>query len=317
MLSASEQEYISALVDSYISTIEKTKTGIMALRNQWPLTEVNTYSEYIRLGGDIQTARVIRDQLSAYNVFLQDTTLDALVNQYKDAYNLSSWYLDNATPINIDPVYRMDPEYVIRQQVSSPWSGAQFSQRIGIVTDLLAQDIQNAVTQAMISGNSSKELADRIETLFGAEDSKYATRSLLIARTELQRSANLARQAVFKQNDDVIQTWKVTRNGFALNTCEECMSIEDKTKEELADMGYDPETCLPLHPRCRHTWAPVVKSWKDLLGEEYAEMDQDDFSMTTPVKDDVSGTYKVEHFEKLSYDEWADKYLSDQERGNL
>ena len=80
----------------------------------------------------------------------------------------------------------------------------------------------------------------------------------MLARTAVMHVGNQAREAFYSQNSDVIKAVQYVAT-LDLDTCLICGSLDGEVYE--GDEGR-PE--LPLHPRCRCLYVPVMKSFRDL-----------------------------------------------------
>lgn len=234
----------------------------------------------------------------------------ALTTQLKGAMAWTTYALDQATPPTIKPQLPILPEEAIRALVNSPFQGAMFSQRIGIITDEMADGIKSELLQSMIQGEGMADAALRLTDLIGATtdeltDEGYTYRALRIARTEIMRAQNTGRASTYEKNGDLMEDspeWVATADD---RLCEWCLRRDGMSLDEIeqGDGGEDPwgnSTDLPLHPNCRCTIVPRLKTWRDLGIDMPEEYDDDERAMRDP--DD--GTWKF--VPKETYDEWKD-----------
>ena len=325
MLQASQDEYLGALQSKYDLFLKRVTADAKALRadimEKFGQTTV-TYADFLRhqaqLQEDLTFAKQLDREVMALNGDVNHDLLDQLESTYRDSFNLNAWTLDETTPPNIDVNYKMPPDLVLRQYAATSWTGDMFSQRIGAVNDMMANDIQIAMTQAMMSGDSAKDLAKRIADKVGDGSDAWSYRAGVIARTELLRSANMARQKVFDDNEDVGDDWIwVSRSLASGRLCEECAERRGHTYDEVKDIADEQEMELdpPAHPQCGCTWMPKVKPWWELLppgvkavGPKFT----DEYVMAIP--DNQGAVAKVT---PMKFADWADRYLSETERGDL
>jgi SPP1 gp7 family putative phage head morphogenesis protein len=327
MLRASEDRYVEELLKRYQEFARDITAKMKALHGDILHAPTSygeamaqkqvTYSRYLSLRGDVQAIEALKDEVTRLGRDVNDITTKGLIDQYKNSYNMTAYQLDYTSPANIEINYRMAPEPIIRQFVSAPWNGAMFSQRIGVITTAMAQDIQQEVTSSMLAGDSAQDLAKRIKNVIGDGEDGASYRAKMIARTELLRSANIAKRDMFEQNEDIIDTWIwQSRNASNSRLCDECASLEGLTKEEVRKAGYDPETEPPLHPHCACLWMPKMKSWKELLGPKLSKgmPDLDKYDMASPVDPMYK---KAAETSRMTYSEYAKEYLFGNERGSL
>jgi hypothetical protein len=207
--------------------------------------------------------------------------------QFMSAYDRSIYTMDQATPADTAVKYAPPPEDAVKILANTPYKGAMFSQRIGLITDAMASGIKTQLTQSMIQGESMSQAAKRISSIIGAGngmDAKaFSNRALTIARSEIMRAQNMAHDFAYEQNSDLLQgdgetEWLVTPDD---KLCRWCARRDGMTDAEIADAdsGKDPwgnSTDCPLHPNCRCVKMPKLKSWSGLLGIDMPETMQND-----------------------------------------
>ena len=311
MLQASQEEYVAALLREYEDFQSRVVADILRIHIEASTGGIPSYDSFIQAQGHIRTVEVLRRELERLNHSTNALLDSSLIQQYKDAYNHSAWALDETTPPNIDINYAMPSEQAIRQFVAEPWNGAIFSQRIGAINNFMAQDIQQAVTQAMLSGDSVPDLAKRISGVIGDADSDYMYRAKMIARTELSRASNLAHVSLYEQNDDLIEDWYwVTRSLASPRLCDDCREragLSYSEVEELAD-EQDLEVDPPAHVNCFCMWMARPKKFKDIMPPEItARMSPEQLAK-------LDEPWYMPPGSKMDYSEWSSKYLQGNER---
>ena len=238
-------------------------------------------------------------------------TSDATAQQFNDSASWSAYALDQATPANIAINYTQLPDTTLRAILSTPFQGAQFSQRYGMINDAMASDIRDQLMQSMINGESMDDASARVSTAMGGPGGGwtggYAGRADSIARTEIMRASNLAAQDVFQnQNKDIMEDepeWFATPDD---RECPWCAGRDGKTATQIRKLSLhargksDPfkgSATMPLHPHCRCRWMPRLKTWKD-LGIDIPE-DAPDTARSMRLADGSWGEVPVQ-----SYDAW-------------
>ncbi len=200
--------------------------------------------------------------------------------QFVNSYDRSVYAMDQATPSAVPATYYRPPEDAIKILVETPYKGAMFSQRIGMITDAMASDIRDELTQSLINGETMAAAAKRVRDIIGIDDlvdpRSYSYRALVIGQTEIMRAQNMARDFSYEQNKDLLQgdgetAWTVAPDD---KLCPWCFRREGMTDEEIEateppdkDPWGNSSDC-PLHPKCRCTKQPKLKSWSDLIGLE-------------------------------------------------
>ena len=201
--------------------------------------------------------------------------------QFFGSYDHTAYTLDQATPFTVPATYAPPPEDAVAILTSTPYKGAMFSRRIGVITDAMAADLRDGLVQSLIQGEGAEQAARRVRDVIGIgnldDPRSYTNRARVIARTEIMRAQNLARDLAYEQNKDLLENeeteWLVTPDD---RLCPWCMRREGKSDAEIeaSDPGNDPwgnSTDTPLHPNCRCTKVPRLKKWSDLIGLDMPE----------------------------------------------
>ena len=312
MLQASSETYADALLRYYEDFEKRVIADLSLIHSEAANQGTASYSDFLQTQGHLKTLGALQNQLQDLNKNVNSVLYDSLVQQYKDAYNHSAWVLDETTPPNVDINYTMPPEDALRQFVSEPWNGAMFSQRIGEINNAMAQDIQQAVTQAMLSGDSVSELGKRISDVIGDADSDYMYRAKVIAKTEMARMSDLAHEKFYDSNADLVDDWYwVSRSVMSPRLCDDCAERSGKGYEEVkliaAGQDHD-ELDPPIHPNCACVWMARPKKWKDLLSPELSKGLSDKPWYQMAYEDNG-----VQNQNPMEYKDWASQYLDGEE----
>lgn len=253
--------------------------------------------EWRRLELDKKSAALIGLKLSALHDDVVSKMSSSFMDFYKDAYDRSSWVIDQGTPKGIEVNYKLPTDPFIQEYVDSPWKGDKFSDRIWAVNDKMARQLQSILTTGMQRGDSVQDMASAMRDYTGVPDteklisrpraSAQLYRATLIARTEMIRLSRLAQKKAFADNKDVVtdEVWTAAP-GF-IRVCDDCIERNGRTREWIEenaddDLDVDP----PGHPMCRCMYMPVLKPWKNLLGDLGVGMEDlghiDDFERLHP-----------------------------------
>lgn len=268
-----------------------------------------SFAEFQRTGRYQSLLDSITDRLGTLAQKSADDVEAASIQQFRGSQIRTTYALDQATPPNVLARFAEPPETAVRIVINTPFKGAMFSQRIGLITNAMASDIRDNLAQGLIQGEGIRKISKRIEKTIGATNLQdprgYANRATTIARTEIVRAQELARELTYEQNKDIIKSteWYVTPDD---RLCPWCLRREGKSDSEIKKMPTkgDPwgnSTTLPLHPRCRCTKAPVMRSWKDLLGVDMPENFRDD---SRGMRGD-DGRWRIQPTE--AFNSWAKK----------
>jgi SPP1 gp7 family putative phage head morphogenesis protein len=305
-LSSPIEDYIDRLMDKWNEFQDRLTADITRIHTEMQVDGKVSFADFQRFQGDAQIQNALTSEFQRLHVSVETDRIDALVKQYKDAYNVSAWVIDESTPPSVDIKYAMPAENQIRQFVTGDWS-SMFVTRNAKEFYTLGNEIKTQVTLAMLQGQSVQTLSKKIQEVIGDEDSDYKYRSTRIARTELLRAANLGRTHLYHENNDILdeEIW-ITRALSSARLCEDCAERSGKTRDEVEEIAEDQEMDVdpPCHPNCGCTWAPKIKSMEDLLGPELSKGISD-----------FGDEDRKWSFEK--YQAWAKDNLQPMERGNL
>jgi SPP1 gp7 family putative phage head morphogenesis protein len=314
-----EDRLVSELLKQYDQFGDDMARDVSAMYDRVFRGQPPSLTLWEKVNADAMARQMIYDHLQRLNVNVTRGLEDTLATTWRSAYNMGAWSIDEATPPKIDINYELPPDPFVRAYVGAPWQGAQFSQRIGVINDAMARDIQTQLTASIMAGEGSYDAADKIKNLVGMEDGEFLKsrpnisrakwRADMIARTEIIRASRQAQQFVYDQNRDLIEdlVW-VAYEGDS-RTCERCRDLNGKTQAEVEAMGYVFDQ--PAHPNCRCTRLPKMKTWQDLLGPDAKDMPETVAdAMAIP---DGEGGRKWQTPQE--FDTWADKYLTPYEKG--
>ena len=279
--------------------IQNSVRGIYA-EGEWSLSAVRTTTRNSRM------MSAIGEQLTLLHTETVTRVENAAVQQYKDSYLWGGYMVDQATPQTVAVSMTTITTPAVAAIVNTPFEGAMFSQRIGAVTDAMASDIRDELTQSVINGESMDDAAYRVRDVFGAYNldspEGYANRADMIARSEIMRASGLARDFIYDQNRDLMDDddeWIATPDD---RLCEWCMSRDGKTAKEFKPLAGDPngkKFTRPLHTRCRCDKIPRLKSWKKLLGYDMPESYGPD---VRGIRDSLTGKWSIQPVQ--AFDAW-------------
>jgi SPP1 gp7 family putative phage head morphogenesis protein len=195
-----------------------------------------------------------------------------------------------------------------------PWKGAMFSERLGVINDKMARNIQILTDNAMVNGWSVPDLSQAIREEVGIpleerlltrpRASSAKSRADMISRTEMMRAADLAKEKLYKDNKALVKDERWLASDLP-NVCDECDMNNGKL---FSDLGVRPS----LHPRCACTGIPVLKSWGELLGPQFKDMRDmgiDEFEMKYPDPKswrEEKMNPKIVSVDVQPYDEWIE-----------
>lgn len=218
-----------------------------------------------RVGRGQQLLDQINDRIRALGGQVGGSLSDGLLDQFKKTWLDSAHRLDSLTPESVAIKTGLLPDREILSLLNQPFNGGTFSERLGLITDDMAHNIQQSLIRSMMAEESWSEAARRIRGEMGTAGQKSVWRAEMIARTELARSQEIANAQLYAENSDVIEKIIWTAHPGA---CDECKDLHG---ERITDPAGFP----PLHPNCVCDALAVPKSWDDL-----SEPGDGDFSIT-------------------------------------
>lgn len=167
---------------------------------------------------------------------------DMLKNAYRESYY--GLIDDAAKGFDVGINFALLDDDAIEEAIKTKWHGSRFSERIWKNTDRLAEEAQNLVAKALMSGESLTKTATKLADSFDVE--KYHATTLV--RTE---TAHAHAMADLKGYEDLgIKEYKYLATLDYL-TCTRCQPLDGmvfKVSEAREGVNYP-----TLHPRCRCT----------------------------------------------------------------
>lgn len=204
-----------------------------------------------RLGRYDAFLRQIEDRIRALGGTIESSVERAMLRNFKQAYAETGFRLAQMTPESVGLSFDMLPDHAILALSHEPFSGADFSERIGLITDEMAHRIKKELTTSMIQGDSWSAVARRIRDFMGTRGRGAMWRADMIARTEITRAQELGAAQLYKENEDVIE--KVVWLAHP-GACPICAGLNG------TEVDPDDEDTLPpeaSHPNCRCTTQAV------------------------------------------------------------
>jgi hypothetical protein len=220
-----------------------------------------------RLGRQEALFKQIDDRIKALGGRLKKTFDDRLSQQYKRTYADAAYRMDMITPGSAQLSFGLMPDREIVAMLSEPWSGARFSDRLGLITSEMRSNIKHELLRSMMAEESWQAAARRIRSEMGTTGQRSVWRAEMISRTELARAQDAANAQFAKDNDDIIEReiW-VAHPGACEDVC------KPKHGKDVEDVGRPPEDS---HPNCVCATMAIPKSWGKL-----AKAGDKDFSIT-------------------------------------
>ena len=278
-----ENRISADLVRMYNDRVNALIKDLEGLNYKFLSGENPTYGDWQRLRLDQQSYQLIYDSMGSLKKDIQVQFSKDLVSFYQDTYNRTAWAVDQASldPIQIN--YKVPPDAFVEQILSDPWQGAMFSERLGLITDSMAMDIQKQLALSMTQGDSTADMAQKIRDFIGIDDdemlktrpraSKQLYRANMISRTEMMRAANLAAEHFYSQNNELFDglIWSAKPGLTSSGVCEDCADRDEMTQQEIIDEFGEGEDEMPYHPNCRCVWRPEMKDQSKMIDDAFKD----------------------------------------------
>lgn len=200
-------------------------------------TQLWRYSKYLELEeqirNDLQTAGIkqIEDIKEATQRVFEETLETDLEELLKTSKH-----------------YSFQTEQLMRQNLNSAWSGMDYSQRVWRNTNELAARLQEHISDMITLGKMPEEIREAIMFDF---DVSYDVADRLI-RTEASYAFNTANITSYKAAGLEEVKFLPERD---MKLCDRCKELADYNGG-IYKINEAPQ--LPVHPRCRCCYSPVV-----------------------------------------------------------
>src|SRR6185437_9550707 len=120
----------------------------------------------------------------------------------------------------------------------------------GLISTTRMRQLEDALRQAIRSGESPEQVVEEIERIL-----QVASRTGMIADTEVTRAANAAQIQVFRDLGIAYKTWQTRRDG---KVCGTCLANQDQGPVPLSATFLSGLVSPPQHPNCRCWLTPWI-----------------------------------------------------------
>ncbi len=223
------------------------------------------YNLVRRIGRDKELLDQVNDRIKSLGRDIDGSLSDDLLDQFKQAWIDGAYRLDALTPASATIRTGLLPDREIVALLDQPWSGAKFSQRLGLITDDMAAKVKSQIIRSMMSEESWQDTARRIRGEMGTKGQASVWRAEMVARTELANAQTVANTRLYAENEDVIEKviW-IAHPG----ACAKCRAKHGKS---VLVVGYPP---VDSHPSCVCDILAVPKSFKSLSSQDDPDFKQ-------------------------------------------
>lgn len=246
-----------------------------------------------QLNAGAYKARITRLEALKESIYINSKiAADVEINQSTKLYtdNIKKAYYSNAFDIQKGlgvgfNIVEM-PTETIQEILKNNWSGKHYSKRVWHNTDVLAKQLEEVITSGLMSGKSSRRMAQELREL--TDYGKFACERLI--RTETTYITNAAEMESYKECGIDRYIFIATLDLRTSSTCRE--HDREVYEVEKAEAGVN---LPPLHPHCRSTT-------RAYLGESTLN------DIKRRARDPETGkTYLVPG--DMNYKEWYAKYI--------
>lgn len=213
-------------------------------------------------------------------------------NSYRNTYenNYYKTIYDTSKGVNENIAFSTLDQNTVNKVLNTKFLGENYSQRIWHNTDILANNLQTILTQAIATGQSQdktvRQILERYGTRGSAKQAYYNAQRLI--RTETNYFQNQSELDAYKEMG--IEKYKYLAT-LDLRTSEICREMDGKifnVKDKKQGLNAP-----PMHPNCRSTTTPYI-------GKEYEPK-------TRIARDPQTG--KNMTIRNMNYDDWYKIYV--------
>lgn len=234
----------------YINLIESTDDEKL-------LIELNTLAMKSRISRLEEIKYQIDKYINHTYSEIYTCTTELLKDSVKDSYYKTIY--DTQKYVGVGASFAKVDDKLIKEILSYPWSGKNYSQRIWINRDKLKDILETEMTQMIIRGESSRTVAKRVSEVM---DVAYE-RAISLVNTEHSYVMSEATSRAFKETGVEKYEFLATLD---TRTSKICQSLDGKVfKLSERQVGVN---ASPMHPRCRSTEIPYIED--DSLSTRFA-----------------------------------------------
>lgn len=222
-----------ALIDAYKKALDDIQIDILELyekidNEEATLTDFHNYNRLSKLQKQISSTlkQLGKEEIKYLNISI------------KDAIKAGA---------SLDHNFALLNKNVIDKMVSAPWIGEDFSKRVWRELNNLEFILSDVLKRGIIQGDSIAKIAKNIAIQM---DNSY-NRAYTLARTETMHYFNEGAKESYRQAGVEIVKWYTAADE---RRCEVCGAMHNK------EYAIDKAPIIPVHPRCRCTYIPVMNT---------------------------------------------------------
>lgn len=231
----------------------------------------------------VQLMKLLNPYIEETHANYENKLTEHLIKTYDDNYYAGLYALENGTKVYSSFVALDDR--AIKQAISYPWSGENFSDRIYANKRNLVRTLKREITNSLIRGDSLQQTSRAISKRVGVSISD-ATR---LTQTETAAVITSSDKKMYIDFGVEYYRYQATLDDRTSATCQDLDGTVYKVEEMLSGLNAP-----PMHPRCRSTTVPD-------LGESFGQRIAKNL-----------GTGKTEYVPAdMTYKVWYNKYVEE------
>lgn len=207
-------------------------------------------------------------------------------------FSFSKTVYDTSIGVNTDLSFATLDERTIDLILKEKWLGSNYSERVWKNTDLLAKNLQNILTKAVMTGASysrtTMELRDKMGVGWNAAER--------LVRTEMNHFHNQAELQAYEEMGVEMYVFVATLDNRTSQICQQLDGKKFKLSEAKEGVNYP-----PMHPYCRSTVRAYIS-------------DDVEKSLKRRARDENGKNTVVDN---MSYSEWANKNVQEDVLANV
>ncbi|MBQ3433011.1 minor capsid protein [Candidatus Saccharibacteria bacterium] len=276
-----EKDTVASLKAIYESFYRENKFDMTALNKIVPTAEVEKFYADMKAAGLSKylpkrfTGRVKRLEMINAQLWSRTKQLAILENEIETKSHIETingafgkTIYDTAKGIGATPAFEQLNSRGIEVLLNTPWQGANYSKRIWGNSNTLANQLQQTLTKAIMTGMSEERALYEIRQRFNVGNF-YAER---LIRTETNHFENETEFIAYQEMGIDQYVFVATLDGRTSDMCRSHDGQIYKMSERQEGYNYP-----PLHPFCRSTvrgyigkeYEPKMRAARNKLGGKY------------------------------------------------
>jgi SPP1 gp7 family putative phage head morphogenesis protein len=126
----------------------------------------------------------------------------------------------------------------------------------------MARDTQRTIEVGIVAGKTNEKIVREMLDAGGGPVAAFRANASTIVRTSVMEVSDESRKQTYEENDDIVKGWQFVATLDA-RTSLQCIALDGKTFD-LSDEEAEKKWRPPLHPNCRSTTVPVLKSYEEI-----------------------------------------------------